>query len=143
MEISGAFPNGLKFYGSEGWIFVSRGDAAVTSSDPGQGDVKLMALDASDPRLLEPLTDPNRIQLYRAPEQHEDWLNAIQLRRNPVAPAEVGHRSCSACLVSHIAMKIDGRLFWDPVHERFIDNDLANSMVERPQRFPYGTNYVL
>lgn len=143
MQVSGAFPNGVKFYGSEGWIFVSRGNVAVTSSDPSQGNTELKALDASDPRLLEPLTDPNRIQLYKAPEQHHDWLNAIVSRRNPVAPVEVGHRSCSACLVSHIAMKVDGKLHWDPVHERFIDNDLANAMVERPQRYPYGTNYVL
>jgi predicted dehydrogenase len=143
MEVSGAFPNGVKFYGSEGWIFVSRGNVAVTSSDPNQGDAELKALDASDPKLLEPLTDPNRIQLYKAPEQHHDWLNAIQSRKEPVAPAEVGHRSCSACLVSHIAMKIDGKLHWDPVRERFINNDQANALVERPQRYPYGTNFVL
>ena len=143
MQISGAFPNGVKFYGSEGWIFVSRGNVAVTSSDPTRGDTELKALDASDPKLLEPLTDPNRIQLYKAPEQHHDWLNAIVSRRNPVAPVEVGHRSCSACLVSHIAMKVDGKLHWDPVHERFISNDQANAMLERPQRYPYGTSYVL
>ena len=143
MEVSGSFPNGVKFYGSEGWIFVSRGNVAVTSSDPSQEASELKALDASDPKLLEPLTDPNRIQLYKAPEQHLDWLNAIRSRKTPVAPAEVGHRSCSACLVSHIAMKVDGRLHWDPVRERFIDNDRANAMVSRPQRYPYGTDYVL
>jgi len=143
MEVSGSFPNGVKFYGSEGWIFVSRGSVAVTSSDPSQEASELKALDASDPKLLEPLTDPNRIQLYKAPEQHLDWLNAIRSRKTPVAPAEVGHRSCSACLVSHIAMKVDGRLHWDPVRERFIDNDRANAMVSRPQRYPYGTDYVL
>ncbi|MEA3463448.1 MAG: Gfo/Idh/MocA family oxidoreductase, partial [Bacteroidota bacterium] len=72
MQVSGDFPNGVKFYGSEGWIFVSRGSVAVTSSDPTAGDAQLKALDASDPKLLEPLRDPNRIQLYKAPEQHED-----------------------------------------------------------------------
>ena len=143
MQVSGSFPNGVKFYGHEGWIFVSRGNVAVTPSDPGQPGTELKALDASDPVLLEPLTDPNRIQLYKAPEQHLDWLRAIVSRREPVAPVEVGHRSCSACLVSHIAMKIDGKLRWDPVHERFIDNDRANALVQRPQRYPYGTNYVL
>jgi myo-inositol 2-dehydrogenase/D-chiro-inositol 1-dehydrogenase len=143
MQVSGSFPNGVKFYGREGWIFVSRGDVAVTSSDPGQPGSELKALDASDPKLLEPLTDPNRIQLYKAPEQHLDWLQAIASRREPVAPVEVGHRSCSACLVSHIAMKTEGKLYWDPVHERFIDNDRANALLQRPQRHPYGTDYVL
>jgi myo-inositol 2-dehydrogenase/D-chiro-inositol 1-dehydrogenase len=142
MEISGSFPNGVRFEGSEGWIFVSRGDMTVTSSDPGSPGVALKALDASDPMLLEPLTGSDPIRLYKAPEQHEDWLNAIRSRLEPVAPAEVGHRSCSACLVSHIAMKLPGKLYWDPLRERFVDNDRANAMLKRPQRYPYGTNYI-
>ncbi|MCK5066914.1 MAG: Gfo/Idh/MocA family oxidoreductase [Bacteroidales bacterium] len=143
VEVSGAFPNGVKFYGTEGWIFVSRGNVSVTSSDPTQPGAELKALDASDPKILESKIGPEEIHLYKAPEQHLDWLNAIQSRKDPVAPAEVGHRSCSACLVSHIAMKVDGKLHWDPVRERFIDNDRANSVLSRPQRFPYGTNHVL
>ena len=143
MEVSGAFPNGVKFIGSEGWIFVSRGNVAVTSSDPTKPDSELKALDASDPRILESEIGPDEIHLYKAPEQHEDWLNAILSRKDPVAPAEVGHRSCSACLVSHIAMKVPGKLYWDPLRERFIDNDRANAMISRPQRFPYGTNHAL
>ena len=143
MEVSGAFPNGVKFIGSEGWIFVSRGNVTVTSSDPTKPDGNLKALDASDPKLLKSEIGPDEIHLYKAPEQHEDWLNAIQSRKDPVAPAEVGHRSCSACLVSHIAMKVPGKLYWDPQRERFNDNDKANSMISRPQRFPFGTNHVL
>jgi myo-inositol 2-dehydrogenase/D-chiro-inositol 1-dehydrogenase len=142
MQVSGSFPNGVKFYGSEGWIFVSRGNVAVTSSDPTQPDAELKALDASDPKILESEIGPNEIHLYKAPEQHEDWLNAIRTRREPVAPVEVGHRSCSACLVSHIAMKTEGKLHWDPVHERFLDNDRANAMLSRPQRYPYGTDFL-
>jgi len=143
MQISGDFPNGVKFYGTEGWIFVSRGDEVVTSSDPARPDTELKALDASNPKILESEIGPDEIHLYEAPEQHLDWLNAIRSRRDPVAPAEVGHRSCSACLVSHIAMKLDGKLHWDPQFERFIDNDRANAMVSRPQRHPYGTDYIL
>lgn len=143
MQISGSFPNGVKFYGSEGWIFVSRGNVSVTSSDPTKPGTELLALDASNPKILESEIGPDEIHLYKAPEQHEDWLNAIRSRRDPVAPAEVGHRSCSACLVSHISMKIDGKLHWDPRHERFLDNDSANELVKRPQRYPYGTSNVL
>ncbi len=143
MDISGSFPNGVKFYGSEGWIFVSRGNVAVTSSDPGKPGSELQALDASDPLILQSEIGPDEIHLYKAPEQHEDWLNAIHSRKEPVAPAEVGHRSCSTCLVSHAAMKFDGKLYWDPQRERFVDNDRANALLHRPQRFPYGTDYVL
>jgi hypothetical protein len=143
MEISGSFPNGVKFEGTEGWIFVSRGNVTVTSTDPGEKGKELKALDASDPKILESEIGPDEIHLYKAPEQHLDWLNAIQSRKDPVAPAEIGHRSCSTCLVSHIAMKVPGKLHWDPLRERFIDNDAANQMIGRPQRYPYGTDYVL
>jgi predicted dehydrogenase len=143
MEISGDFPNGVKFYGDEGWIFVSRGNVTVTDSDPTKPTKELKALDAGDPRILESEIGPDGIRLYKAPEQHEDWLNAILERRDPVAPAEVGHRSCSACLVSHIAMKLPGKHRWDPQRERFIDDDRANAMLHRPQRHPYGTDYIL
>jgi predicted dehydrogenase len=143
MEVSGSFPNGVRFEGSEGWIFVSRGNVTVTSTDPSKPGSELKALDASDPKILKSEIGPDEIHLYKAPEQHHDWLNAIQSRKTPVAPAEVGHRSCSACLVSHIAMKVPGKLYWDPDRERFVDNDRANELVSRPQRFPYGTDYVL
>lgn len=143
MEISGAFPNGVRFMGSEGWIFVSRGSVTVTSTDPAKPDNQLKALDASSPAILESEIKPDEVHLYKASEQHEDWLNAIRSRRDPVAPVEVGHRSCSACLVSHVAMKLPGKLHWDPLRERFTDNDRANEMLSRPQRYPYGTNYVL
>ena len=143
MEISGSFPNGVRFEGTEGWIFVSRGDVTVTSSDPGSPGKELKALDASDPKILESEIGPDETHLYRAPEQHLDWLEAIREVRDPVAPVEVGHRSCSACLISHIAMKIPGKLHWDPVRERFRDNDAANRMLGRPQRYPYGTRYLM
>src|SRR4029453_10248108 len=34
MIVSGDFPNGIKFIGTNGWIFVSRGNERVTASDP-------------------------------------------------------------------------------------------------------------
>ena len=71
-----------------------------------------------------------------------NWLNCIKSRQQPVAPVEVAHRSCSVCLVSHIAMQVPRKLYWDPKQERFADNDQANPMLRRPQRFPYGTDYV-
>ena len=141
MHISGDNPNGVKFVGSDGWIFVTRG-APVTSSDPVSNTAGKKSLDASDAKILDSVIGADEIHLYESPEQHLNWLESIISRRQTVAPAEIGHRSCSACLVSHIAMKLDGTLYWDPRHERFHNNDAANAMLSRPQRYPWGIDYV-
>ncbi len=142
MYLSGDYPNGVKFVGSEGWIFVSRGAVQVTSSDPTAGNTKLQALDASDRKILDSVIGPNEIHLYDSPEQHKNWIDSIISREETVAPAEIGHRSCSACLLNHMAMKLPEKLYWDPEKESFIDNEKANSMLSRSQRYPYGTGFV-
>jgi len=39
-------------------------------------------------------------------------------------------------------MKLGRRLRWDPEKEVFINDDEANKMLSRPQRKPYGTDYI-
>ena len=142
MHLSGDYPNGVKFVGSKGWIFVSRGAVQVTSSDPIAGNTELQALDASDRKILDSVIGPNETHLYDSPEQHKNWIDSIISREETVAPAEIGHRSCSACLLNHIAMKLPGKLYWDPEKESFLDNHKANSMLSRPLRYPYGTEFT-
>ena len=134
-------PNGIKFEGSDGWIFVTRGNVGVTASDPTSGKVE-KAFNASNPKILEAKIGPNEIHLYNSPEQHGNWLDSILSKKPTISPAEVAHRSCSACLLAHAAMKTPGKLFWDPKKELFTNNKEANKLLSRPQRFPYGTNYI-
>jgi predicted dehydrogenase len=136
MAISGDYPNGIKFYGTKGWIFVTR-DEQVTSSDPGASANKPQPLMASDPKILDSVIGPNEVHLYKSDDQHGNWLDCIRSRKAPIAPVEVGHRACSTCLLHHIAMKTKRRLYWDPAKERFKNDDEANSMLLRPQRAPY------
>lgn len=143
MHLGGNNPNGIKFVGTEGWIFVSRGAQRVTASDPGSPDSTLKALDASDPKILESKIEDSKIHLYHSKEQHGNWLECIKTRKQPIAPAEIAHRSCSACLINHIAMKLPRKLYWDPQKERFNNDDEANAMLSRSERFPYGSNFVL
>ncbi len=133
-------PNGIRFEGSDGWIFVSRGNVGVTAADPTTGDNK--AFQASDPKILGSKIGPNEIHLQESSEQHMSWVDSIQSKKETISPAEIAHRSCSACLVAHIAMKVPGKLKWDPKTERFTNSDEANKLLSRPQRYPYGTSYI-
>jgi len=136
MSISGDYPNGIKWIGTKGWIFVTRDQQAsptATAADKANVD----PLVASDPKILSSVIGPNEVHLYTSDDQHGNWLDCIRSRQAPTATAELGHRACSTCLVNHIAMKTKRKLHWDPAKERFNDDDEANSMLSRPQRAPY------
>jgi predicted dehydrogenase len=137
MIISGDYPNGIKFIGTEGWIFVSRGDETVTATDPVAKLKDTRALAASDPKIITSVIGPDEIHLYESKEHHGNWLDCIKTRQQTIAPVEVAHRACSACLLHHIAMRANRKLYWDPVHERFKNDDAANALLSRPQRPPY------
>jgi hypothetical protein len=92
------------------------------------------ALSASDPKILASRIGPNEIHLYKSANHHGNWLDSIRSRQQPACPVEVGHRSTSACLLAHIAMKLRRKLYWDPAKERFNDDDEANGLLSRPQR---------
>lgn len=137
MIVSGDFPNGIKFIGTEGWIFVSRGNETVTASDPVAKLKDTRALAASDPKIITSVIGPDEIHLYESKDHHGNWLDCIRSRQQTIAPVEIAHRACSACLIHHIAMKAKRKLFWDPGKERFRNDDEANAMLSRPQRSPY------
>jgi predicted dehydrogenase len=139
MLIDNNFPNGIRFEGDNGWIFVSRGGEKATASDPTSTEGKALA--ASDPKIIESKIGPNEIHLHESPhhDHHLDWLQSIQSRKPAVTSAEEAHRSTSACILAYIAMKLGRKLRWDPKKEVFIDDKEANAMRSRPQRAPYGT----
>ena len=135
MTVSDELPNGIKFVGDEGWIFVSR-DASQTASDPSGRATSLKSLDASDPKLL----DPNgvTVQMPHSLSHHRNWLECVKSRATPLAPAPIAHRANTACIVSWIAMKLNRPLTWDAKAERFVNDAEANAMLSRPERAGYG-----
>jgi predicted dehydrogenase len=138
MVVSNELPNGVKFEGSNGWIFVSRGDYQVTSTDPGAKGTQAKKIDASDPKMLTSVIGPNEFHLPVSTNHHGNWLESIRDNKQPIAPVEEAHRSCSACLLHHIAMKLNRKVYWDPEKEKFKNDDEANKMVSRPQRKAYA-----
>lgn len=142
MLTSGGYPNGIRYEGEEGWIFVTRGAYRATASDPIPVNNGVKSLDTSDPTLLESVIGPNEIHLYKSDEQHGNWLECIKSGKQPISPVEIGHRACTVCLVSHIAMKLPRQLEWNPEQERFVNDAEANALLSRTQRAPYGTSNI-
>jgi hypothetical protein len=134
VAVSDRFPNGLRFIGDEGWIFVSRG--SQPTKDPTVPRGRLKPLHASNERLLDP--KGLKVELPRSSEHHLNWLEGVRARRTPLVPAPVAHRGNAACIVSWIAMKLGRPLTWDAAAERFVDDAAANALLVRPERAPYG-----
>lgn len=138
-------PNGVRFEGSDGWIFVTRGAERVTASDPVPKGAAAKSLQASKPEILtEPLGEKD-IRLHASPngDHHLDWITSIQTRKPAVTTPEAAHRSTSACITGWIGMKLGRKLTWDPEKETFIGDEAANAMRSRPQRAPYGVDKLV
>jgi predicted dehydrogenase len=141
MIIDNKFPNGVRFEGDDGWLFVSRGGGRATASDPKTGNTNALA--ASSKSILESKIKPGEIHLYKSADQHLNWLQSIRSRQRAATTPEIAHRSTSACEVAWISMKLGRKLRWNPEQETFVGDDEANAMRSRPQRAPYGTDNVL
>lgn len=139
MIVSNEFDNGIKFEGTKGWIFVSRGDYQVTASDGNKGATQAKKLDASDPNLLTSVIGENEFHFTVSKSHHGNWLEAIRDNKKTIAPAEEAHRSCSACLLHHIAMKLNRKIYWNPKKEKFRNDAEATKMLSRVQRKGFET----
>jgi hypothetical protein len=129
------FENGLRFEGTEGWTFCSRGSVKVTSSDGNAAEPEDTRgpLRASDPKILSPLgSDAKRWPA--SPNHYLNWLQSIVANRDPIAPVDQAARSLEACATAWIGMKLNRKLTWDPEKEMFVNDDEANALRTRKAR---------
>ena len=120
MELGKGPAGGGLFYGEKGMIGIDRG--------------KLW----SDPKELtaEPLAEDQLPELPGG-SHTGNFFECIKTRKRPIADVEVGHRSGTICHLANIARVLGRELKWDPKAERFIGDDDANKMIDRPRRKGY------
>jgi predicted dehydrogenase len=95
---------GVKFWGSKGWIEVSRGD-----------------FKASDSKLIP---EKNKDEgPYETKISHQlNFIEAVRERRDPAVPVEIGHSSCTVCTLGNIAVELKKTIYWDPINQAFIND---------------------
>ncbi|MEX0679660.1 MAG: Gfo/Idh/MocA family oxidoreductase [Pirellulales bacterium] len=74
------------------------------------------------------------VALWQARWHMQDWLDCIRSRNRPVADVEIGHRSVTVCHLANITRAVGRELRWDPRGERFVGDDQANLLLDRPRR---------
>lgn len=117
-------PRGVKFEGTQGWIFMH---------------IHSNALEAHPESLLKQKIGPNEIHLGRAANHQRNFLNAVRSRTQPLAPAYAGHHTAVICHLNNIAMLTANQtLEWDPRTEQVTNSAPANALLGPTMRKPWS-----
>jgi len=116
----GGGKQGVDFIGDQGRITVNRG---FLETEPEGLD-------------KEPI-GPNEIHLYHSNSHRGNWIECIKNRRPTICTAEIGCRSVTVCHIGNIAYRLKRPLRWDPLAERFKDDEEANRFLSVPMRSPW------
>jgi predicted dehydrogenase len=117
----GRGPRGNKFVGTEGWVSVD---------DTGK-------ITASNDAIMQKLKVAQRGYEYMM-GHHRNFLDCVKTRRVPISSAEVSHRTVTTCHAGNICLRLGRKLRWDPVSERFDNDETANRMLARAARSPWS-----
>jgi myo-inositol 2-dehydrogenase / D-chiro-inositol 1-dehydrogenase len=112
--------HGVKFEGTDGWIFVTRG-----------------RIEASQPELLTTPLPAGATRLYASDNHMRNFFDCVRSREAPICDAEIGHRSVSMCHLGVIALRLGRKLQWDPAKEQFTGDADANRWLAREMRKPW------
>lgn len=121
----GELPHGVKFEGTDGWLYVTRG-----------------RIEASKPEILKDPVTEKAAQVTVSDDHMGNFFECVKTRKQPVCDAEVGHRSASLCHLGGIALRLGRELKWDPAKEEFIADEEANGYLARVQRKPWTYDAV-
>lgn len=117
--------NGVRFEGSDGWIFVTRGK-----------------IEASRPELLTEELPASATRLYVSNNHMGNFFESVRTRKPPVCDPEIGHRSVSICHLGVIALRTGRKLTWNPEQEQFVGDADANGYLAREMRKPWSYDSV-
>ena len=117
--------HGVKFEGSDGWIWVTRG-----------------RIEASDPDFLTTPLPAGATRLDASDDHMGNFFECVRTRKRPICDVEIGHRSASVCHLGVISMRLGRKLEWDPKAETFVNDQEANGWLAREMRTGWGYDAI-
>jgi predicted dehydrogenase len=113
-EVTHISGNGITFYGTEGKLYVNRGQFKLWVG----ADQKCESTAQLDAVIAQYLAGDSK-HVYRSDDHKKDWLQAIRTRKPPIADVEVGARTVTVCHLVNLAYYHGQRMKWDPATEKF------------------------
>jgi predicted dehydrogenase len=111
---------GCIFEGEKGLLYVNRG-----------------ALTAWPDEILEAPLKESDTRLYSSKNHHQDWIDCIKSRKQPICDVAIGHRSATVCHLGNMAIQYGKKIQWDPVKEQVVGDSVAAKLTSRPYRGPW------
>lgn len=106
---------GVKLWGTDGWIEVSRGKIA-----------------ASHDSLLPVKAEGGDGGLYERSSSHlENFINSVKSRIDPIVPVEIGQRTTTTCILGNIATELNRPVNWSPTEQFFVNDPEAAKYYHR------------
>jgi len=117
--------HGIRFTGSDGWIWVSRG-----------------IINAHDRSILTQKLPESAPHVYVSNDHMGNFVDCIKTRKETICPAEVGHRSATVAHLGVTAIRLGRKLKWDPKAEQYVNEAEASKFISREMRKPYDYSMI-
>lgn len=110
---------GTKWYGEDGWVYVTRGK-----------------MEASNPAWLEKGFVAGEWKGYHPGAGHQsNFMDCVLSRKETICPAETGHRSATPGHIAYVSQALGRPIKWDAKGEKVIgDEDAQKSLMALPYR---------
>lgn len=118
MYVSNKFHMGTEFLGSEGRVFVDRGNT----------------IEADPAALLDKKLGPNDTPLYKSTNHAQNFIDGVRNHEQCVAPIQAAHRAIAVAHLGNISMQLGREVNWDPAAETFVNDPQADRLRERAMR---------
>ncbi|HYW94195.1 MAG TPA: gfo/Idh/MocA family oxidoreductase, partial [Bacteroidales bacterium] len=86
---------------------------------------------------LKPEVKEDEVAYEAKSAHHQNFIDSVLSRRDPVVPVEIGHRSATACDLGNIAFWVGRTIRWNPDTQSFIDDPEASQYMFRPYENGY------
>lgn len=124
----------LRIEGTAGWVYAEYTQLQVNID--GREGYLFYSGKGTKPELISAPALPADAIRFAVKSDKQDFIDAVKARSQTLEDAEVGHRVTSLGHLGQIAIQVGGKLQWDPQREKFIGNDRANAMIDRPIHAP-------
>ena len=121
----GDIRSGTKWIGTDGWVWVNRGNAFESSHEPWENDRRVPE---GQRKVKLPLTRGGHWR---------NFVDSVKSRHPAVAPVEAAHHSAIPGHLGLISMLVGRKIKWDPAKEVILNDEGASKLLSRGYRAPW------